>query len=572
MEMVTLVEWALHKTQNDSTTGLQLDAFPQLASEWKDSDSDGVGDNSDWAIHDSFEQYDSDGDGVGDNADVEPNSAHRSVNTAPLIGDIENLLVSAGATLSQPLNISDAENDAYSVELVNAPDFVEFSQGALSLSLQLADEGQYSFRVFVKDSYGFASTATVEFTVSEAQVSSSKPNDFNGDGTTDLLLHNEDGVLISTIMSNGAVQSQHWLGQYPGHNVLPGDFNGDGTTDILVQRESDGATVFWMMREGVVDEVVWYGIHRNTKFQYAEFNNDDTADLLQYDTSSGATIAVNIRNGAAIASNWLGVHPSRELITGDFDGDGGDDLLMHNRISGSSIILMLNDGAFVDWASDTRWLGLRPETSFYTADFNADGTTDILLFDNDTGAAVSAIINDGRITQSHWLSVRNDWVMALGDFSGDGKSDLFMRRKTDSATMVQLLEDGALAQAHWFGVNQGADFVFGDFDGDATQDVIRVDQASGAAISMLIENGQDTQQGSWLGQFSGLWPFDDRLQLIQTKGSTDSCPALRDEVAEVSSLEGVWQFDGIQGDVVTDPKIRAFRIQTTSSATFAGRD
>lgn len=60
-------EWNTGKSEVDSTTGLTLDAFPLNPLEWADSDSDGVGDNSDDLPNNPTQWKDSDGDGFGDN-------------------------------------------------------------------------------------------------------------------------------------------------------------------------------------------------------------------------------------------------------------------------------------------------------------------------------------------------------------------------------------------------------------------------------------------------------------------------------------------------------------------------
>ncbi|MFZ8199279.1 FG-GAP-like repeat-containing protein [Alteromonas portus] len=67
--------WNTGMTEADSTTGLTLDLFTSNSTEWSDADGDGTGDNSDWAPFDPNESADSDGDGVGDNSDSAPNDA-----------------------------------------------------------------------------------------------------------------------------------------------------------------------------------------------------------------------------------------------------------------------------------------------------------------------------------------------------------------------------------------------------------------------------------------------------------------------------------------------------------------
>ena len=58
-----------------------IDAFPRDASETRDTDDDGVGDNADPFPEDASETADTDGDGVGDNADAFPEDPSESVDS-----------------------------------------------------------------------------------------------------------------------------------------------------------------------------------------------------------------------------------------------------------------------------------------------------------------------------------------------------------------------------------------------------------------------------------------------------------------------------------------------------------
>ncbi|WP_163933703.1 heparinase II/III family protein [Paraferrimonas sp. SM1919] len=64
--------WNEGKSADDSSSEprLELDAFINDAAEWRDSDGDGIGDNSDAFPENPSESLDSDGDGVGDNSDA----------------------------------------------------------------------------------------------------------------------------------------------------------------------------------------------------------------------------------------------------------------------------------------------------------------------------------------------------------------------------------------------------------------------------------------------------------------------------------------------------------------------
>lgn len=66
--------WNPGKTQQDSNSDppLELDEFAYDPNEWKDTDRDKVGDNSDVFPNDPNEWSDLDKDGIGDNADINP--------------------------------------------------------------------------------------------------------------------------------------------------------------------------------------------------------------------------------------------------------------------------------------------------------------------------------------------------------------------------------------------------------------------------------------------------------------------------------------------------------------------
>jgi hypothetical protein len=75
-------------------------------------------------------------------------------------------------------------------------------------------------------------------------------DDFNGIGTSDILLQNGGGSIIDWIMSNGGYASYNSFGTASGYALVGAeDFNGDGTTDILLEN-STGNIIDWTMKNG----------------------------------------------------------------------------------------------------------------------------------------------------------------------------------------------------------------------------------------------------------------------------------------------------------------------------------
>ena len=82
------------------------DAFPLDASEWLDTDSDGVGDNADAFDNDPSETTDTDGDGVGDNADVFDNDPSETTDS-----DGDGVGDNADAFIYDPNETTDTDAD-----------------------------------------------------------------------------------------------------------------------------------------------------------------------------------------------------------------------------------------------------------------------------------------------------------------------------------------------------------------------------------------------------------------------------------------------------------------------------
>src|SRR2546421_691335 len=69
--------------------------------------------------------------------------------------------------------------------------------------------------------------------------------DFNGDGLSDLLWRNDDGLVTNWLAQPDGTFVGNHLGLNPGPNwqvIGAGDFNGDGRADVLWQNDSGQLT------------------------------------------------------------------------------------------------------------------------------------------------------------------------------------------------------------------------------------------------------------------------------------------------------------------------------------------
>jgi serralysin len=110
------------------------------------------------------------------------------------------------------------------------------------------------------------------------------------------------------------------------------DFYGDGTSDLLLQNEN-GATSVWLMNGGVRQGEIVIGNNGPTwhAVAVADFNNDDMADVV-WQNDNGST-AVWLMNGTTKVgeANLQNNGPSWHAVAAtDFNGDSKADILWQN--------------------------------------------------------------------------------------------------------------------------------------------------------------------------------------------------------------------------------------------------
>jgi predicted Zn-dependent protease len=200
---------------------------------------------------------------------------------------------------------------------------------------------------------------TKTITVTAPPQGSAAPHDFNGDGTSDILLQNSSGWLVNWTMQNGSMSSWQSLGVQTGWSAKgTGDFNHDGTTDILLQNSS-GWVVNWTMQNGSMSS--WQSLGVQTGWNVVgtgDFNHDGTTDVL-LQNNSGWLVNWTMQNGSMSSWQSLGVQTGWSVKgTGDFNHDGTTDVVLENG-SGWVVDWMMQNGSMSSWNSlgvQTGWL------------------------------------------------------------------------------------------------------------------------------------------------------------------------------------------------------------------------
>jgi autotransporter-associated beta strand protein len=501
-----------------------------------------------------------------------------SVNDAPTLGGDDAIALAQGGTVTvttADLTATDPDNtDAQLVYTVTAT-----SHGAVLLNGSALTNGQTftqadvaasrvsfhhdgsqttagSFSVSLTDGVAAPQTATVNATVT---LVNHPPNDFNGDGKSDILWQNASTGGTSEWLMAGGIASVPGTPAGPGWSaVATGDFNGDGTTDLMWQNASTGETNEWLMSaSGGIASVPatppglgWSAVAAG------DFNGDGTTDLMWQNTSTGGTSEWLMSPSGGIANApatppGLGWHVA---AVGDFNGDGTTDLMWQNASTGATSEWLMA-GGIASVPGTPPALGW---SVVATGDFNGDGKTD-LMWQNASTGATSEWLMSGGIFNTPETPPGPGWTMvAAGDFNGDGTTDLMWQNASSGATSEWLMsKTGGIASVPGTPPGLGWTVVAaGDFNGDGTKDLMWQNASTGETSEWLMSGGiasvPVTPAGlGWTVAAIGDFDGDGSEWLMSTSGGIASFPATPSgpgwHVVGSSDLGTMTHHDGLFG-------------------------
>jgi hypothetical protein len=273
--------------------------------------------------------------------------------------------------------------------------------------------------------------------------------DFNGDGTTDLLLLRRNSTTGTTevglwLINDGVTVTQQTIQTAPaGWNLVnSNDFDGNGTTDLLFTRSVQGGTEVgvWTLRGTQITAMAsvntapagWEIVDTN------DFSGDGKADILWTKAESNGSTRVGLwtMNGTqASAYGEINVAPAGwNLIDhNDFNGDGKADLLFKRTLGDGRQdygVWLLNGASaplayrLVDTiAANSNWVYHR------SGDTNGDGIADLLFYNQTSkNLGVWQLGSNGLPTQQR----------TLGALSGDWQSPFQMTPFTNSPATVTI--------------------------------------------------------------------------------------------------------------------------------------
>ncbi len=193
-------------------------------------------------------------------------------------------------------------------------------------------------------------------------------------------------------------------------------------------------------------------------------------------------------------------------LRADFNGDGSSDILWQNNSTGARTIWLMNGTAFSSSVS----LGI-VVTSWKivgSSDFNGDGQSDILWQNNLSGARTIWLMNGTTFSSNVPLgSVSTSWdIVGAADFNSDGKPDILWQNSVTGARVIWLMNGTVFSSSVSLGTVATSWNIVGsgDFNGDSQTDILWQNNLSGARVIWLM-NGTVFNSSVSLGTVATSW-------------------------------------------------------------------
>jgi hypothetical protein len=259
-------------------------------------------------------------------------------------------------------------------------------------------------------------TAALRFSASDLSVSAQL--DVNGDTMPDLIWRNMNNGEVTVWQMNGVTQTSSSMliaGGSMWVPVLSADFNADTKPDILWRNMSTGDMSVWFM-DGLTHTSstrLYAYANAATQLEWiamiaGDFNGDGNPDIGGRNSRTGQVVAWYLNGTTKIGEGQLYAGTDKDWVpfaAGDFNGDSKPDVIWRNSSTGRVKIIYCNGvtGTGVLIVLDPVNADVKAWRPMATGDFNADGRTDIVWRNTDSGRVKVGYTNNGAQFGMNWI-------------------------------------------------------------------------------------------------------------------------------------------------------------------------
>ncbi len=223
----------------------------------------------------------------------------------------------------------------------------------------------------------------------------------------------------------------------------------------------------------------------------------------------GGTQGISILSAANLTLS----NPWRIVGVADFDGNGTPDVLWQDPVAGSVQIWYMGGAMGNEVMTAATLTGPNPWRIVSVGDFNKDGHPDLLWEDTTTGFAQIWYMGGAQgltLLNAANLNVSNPWhIVGSGDFNGDGIPDVLWQDPVSGTVQIWYM-GGALGNVVQSAVNLTANpwhvVAVADYNLDGHPDVVFQDPVSNSA-QVFFYNGSEGTTLLTTGVLSGPNPW-----------------------------------------------------------------
>ena len=280
---------------------------------------------------------------------------------------------------------------------------------------------------------------------------------------------------------------------------------GDHTLTLTV---TDPGTLTATQTVGI--DIVDPNANNNTIYPVmGDFNGDTLTDLGLFHSDTGLwETAISQAGTFMSAVDWLtsfGSGGAWSPVGGDFNADGKTDVGIYNSATGEFKPALSSGSGFTAQGTWLTFVGASASWQIFTGNFNADKFTDLGFYKKDTGEVKVALGNgSGFGAVSIWLNSADTGYAAMsGDFNGDGLSDMGLFKKTAGEFKIYFSNSKAFVDGGvWIsGYATGRDPLLSDFNNDGLTDAGYWDNSSFAWNYAISTGSAFVNKGTWLNNY-----------------------------------------------------------------------